>query len=268
MFDPHKQGIRSRERYERDGPFVSHLNDSRNIHPQKLWKGQAETTVSKDLGDGNHLLIVHNALTPELRVSYLQQAGDTQRVLNTAGNSMEMNYTRDGSVPSYANINQPTESLPAHILELSEPVSSSISSAIAGHMYTVLDTCSEIQLGKSLSCGGSIRQQSDYSSQWGCISMLSFGQTRWIRISKNGAQGTMNVSMPDNSLLIMHGPSFQDQYQHQVDELPSEHPVGTHLLLKMRFRKPYSNANMCTRHASSAPSSRAWLKTAKQKASQ
>lgn len=263
MFDPHKQGIRSRERYERDGPFVSHVNESKNIQPQKLWKGQAETTVSKDLGDGNHLFIVRNVLTQEQRVSYLQCSADTQRVPSTIGNAMEMNFTRDGTVPAYANVNQPTDTLPTHILDVSESVSSSISSAMPGNIYTVLDTCAEIQLSKSMPNGGCLRQQSEYASHWGCVSMLSFGQTRWMRVSKNDAQGTINVSMPDNTLLVMYGPTFQEHYKHQIDELPKAHPMGTHHLLKMRFRRPYSNTNTRVSSASSLPSSRAWLKTAK-----
>ena len=264
MFDPHKQGIRSRERYERDGPFVSLINESKHITPPPLWKGQAETTVSKDLGNGNHLLIIHNILLPDERVSYLQRVGDIQHVDSTIGNSMEMNFTRDGSVPSYADVNQPTQVLPSHILEVAESVSSSTSAAIAGHIYTVLDTCAEIKLGKTMVRGGNICQQSDNLSQWGCISILSFGQTRWMRISKVGAQGTINVSMPDNSLLVMYGLSFQQQYQYQVDELPDGHSIGVNLLLKMRFRKPYSSNNRRQSQTLGVPSSRAWLKTAKQ----
>ena len=264
MFDPHRQGIRSRERYERDGPYVSHMNKSKVLAAQQLWKGQAETTVSKDLGGGNHIYIIHDAVSESERISYLQQAADTTRMTTPSGIS-QMYFTRDGSVPSYADVNQPTETLPSHMLTICSTVSDSVSSAVADNPYTVLDNCAEYEFASTAYKGGGISTQSDAcaeSSKWGCTAMLSFGQTRWIRFSKNNAQGTINIAMPDNSIIVMYGTTFQDKYQYCVNELPDNHPIGTHLLLKMRFRKPYEQRNVRTA-SSQLPSSRAWMRTEK-----
>lgn len=264
MFNPHKQGIRSQELYERDGPYVSHINKSKTIAPQSLWKGQAETTVSKDLGGGNHIYIVHNAVSNSERISYLQRAADTSRKTTPSG-IKHMYFTRDGSVPVYADVNQPTQTLPSHVLTMCSIVSESISSAVTENPYTVLDNCAEYEFAATSYKGGCIAPQSDgcvESSKWGCIAMLSFGQSRWIRFSKNNAQGTINIAMPDNSIIVMYGTKFQDEYQYQVNELPDDHPIGTHLILKMRFRKPYEQGT-AQKVSSQLPSSRAWMRTEK-----
>ena len=264
MFNPHRQGIRSRERYERDGPYVSHINKSKTIAAQQLWKGQAETAVSKDLGGGNHIYIIHNAVSESERISYLQRAADTSRT-NTPSGITQMYFTRDGSVPVYADVNQPTQTLPSHVLTMCSIVSESVSSAVAENPYTVLDNCAEYEFASTAHRGAGLAPHSDAcseSSKWGCIAMLSFGQTRWIRFSKNNAQGTINIAMPDNSIIVMYGTTFQDQYQYHVNELPANHPIGTHLILKMRFRKPYEQSTARTA-SSNLPSSRAWMRTEK-----
>lgn len=267
MHNPHSQSIRSRERYERDGPFVRHINDSKDLQGQRLWKGQAETSVSKDLGNNHRIVIIHNVIEPSNRVLYLQHASDVPRVLSE-GNCSELHYTRDGSVPSYANVNQPTAALPKHVMDMSSQISDQISQTIPENVYTVLDTCTDIQLSHTDKNGGALRVQSDFcaeSKNWGCTALLSFGQTRWIRFSKKNAQGTINIAMPDNSVILMYGEGFQEHYQYQIDELPEDHPIGTHLMLKIRYRKPYNKSAPEQRgvFASRAVSSRAWLKTEK-----
>ena len=189
MFNPHAQGIRAKERYHRDGPFVEHINKSRILSASPLPKGQAETTVSKDLGRQHNVYIIHDVLSDDERIAYLQHAADAPRVPNsrTAGASTELHYTRDGSVPAYADVNQPTAALPPHVLTVSDKAADCIQSAVGTNVFTVLDTCVDMQLGHTLSRGGSLRAQSDTASMWGCVALVSFGQTRWIRISKKNA---------------------------------------------------------------------------------
>lgn len=286
MFDPHAQGIRNKQQYQRDGPFVAHIDASKELAPQRLWKGQAETTVSKDLGHGHHIHIFHNVLEEKDRISYLQNAENMKRIRSSfkTGHISEIHYTRDGSTPSYANVNQQTAVFPQHILSVSDKIKKELLSTVSENPYTVLESAVDMALESSLSNGGSLGLQSGLSAvpmikaekgqlrssrvqsaMLGCVALVSFGQTRWIRVSKKEATGTMNIAMPDNSVLLLQGSGFQDVYQHQIDELPPSHPIGTHLLLKLRYREP-GKYNLTPGNAPGhgPPSSRAWMKTDRQ----
>tara|TARA_B100000787_G_C16198713_1_gene302940 strand:- start:8655 stop:9470 length:816 start_codon:yes stop_codon:yes gene_type:complete len=267
MFNPHKQAIRGRERYERDGPYVTKLNDSTKIQVARLAGGNAETTVAKDLGGGCELLIFRDVLGSEERVQYLQSTSTVERVPDALKTHLHMNYTRDGGVPSYADVNQKTLALPSPWLTLAEKVADDIQTAKPGFGHTVLDTALELEMGPDLRCGGTFVKQSDkcgFSSHWGAVALVSFGQTRWLKVTKNGAQGTINIALPDNCAVVLYGTGIHSLYQHEISPLPEGHPVGTHLLSKIRFRRPYENTNDVGA-AVRVHNSRSWLKTAKQK---
>lgn len=269
MFNPHSQGIRSKERFQRDGPYVSEIEKGKTLLPRKLWSGQAQTLVSKDLGNGHKIHIIDDVLSKEERITYLQYAADSPRVPNseTEGSFTELFYTRDGSVPMHARINQPTVALPEHVLHVSNQVEAAIKAAVPANCFTVLDSAVDIEMSAKIQNGGTIRQQTDQcavSSEWGCTAFLTFGQTRWLRISKNNAQGTINIQMNDNSVVVLHGLDYHSHYQYQIDELPNSHPIGTHLALRLRYRKPYQKSTKGNKmHNSGAVSSRAWMKTEK-----
>lgn len=68
------------------------------------------------------------------------------------------------------------------------------------------------------------------------IAIFSVGQTRILRIRRRSDKTHwVNVVMPHNSLVVMHGARFHDNYSFQMDTLSKYEPIGTHLSLKMRF---------------------------------
>ena len=104
--------------------------------------------------------------------------------------------------------------------------------------HDLMDSATEIEYGIGMVNGGSIDKTADTEGEWKHVGFIAFGQTRYLRITKKGARGFINIPLIDNTLVILSGINFQKYYNHQVDILPEDHPTGECLLLKLRYRKP------------------------------
>ena len=98
--------------------------------------------------------------------------------------------------------------------------------------------------------GGSIGSHADdelgyqlRDETWGLVAILSFGQTRYLRIRPRGEGGASkpvlyNVELRDNSVVAMVGHDFQRDYTHGVDKLPKSVAVGARHSLNVRYVTP------------------------------
>jgi hypothetical protein len=101
-----------------------------------------------------------------------------------------------------------------------------------------MDSATEFEYGVDRVNGGNIAKTSDTEGEWKHVGFVGFGQTRFLRITKEGARGFINIPLHDNCLVILSGQNFQRDYCHQIDNLPSSHATGDSVLVKVRFRKP------------------------------
>jgi alkylated DNA repair dioxygenase AlkB len=77
---------------------------------------------------------------------------------------------------------------------------------------------------------------------WGLVLIFSLGQTRWFRIRrKEGDNQYYNIEMKHNSVLLMHGETFQQLYTHQVDKLSKSDAMYYRLSLNIRFLEGENN---------------------------
>ena len=94
--------------------------------------------------------------------------------------------------------------------------------------------------------GGSIGAHSDdelgnhlSGEAWGLVTILSFGQTRFLRIRRRGHRAVLyNIELRDNSLVAMVGDGFQRDFTHAIDKLPKSVLVGARHSLNIRYVTP------------------------------
>ena len=53
--------------------------------------------------------------------------------------------------------------------------------------------------------------------------------------STTGEKAWTNVELAHNSLVALHGSTFQSRYTHQVDKLSSTQPIGVRISLNLRL---------------------------------
>lgn len=123
-----------------------------------------------------------------------------------------------GEAYTYSGKQHPTSAYPPHVLAIVPTLLASLQPFIKENIYTKLSHGIDILYSENDLKGGSNGAHSDDEMHWGLVIILSFGQTRWLRVRKKGKGNTfINVEMSDNSVCIMHGDTFQTVYQHQVE---------------------------------------------------
>ena len=238
MFDPHAQHIRYSHTFERDGPNVTKLNKAAELAPRKIWFGQCETRENKKLNDDNKIIYLNNFLKPSERIKFIQQSYMAERSpAKEGGNHNKLEFTRNGKPYYFSPYPHKTTSFSENISFMSRKVLEQIGT-IESTEHDLMDSATEIEYGIGMVNGGSIEKTADTEGEWKHVGFVAFGQTRYLRITKKGARGFINIPLIDNTLVVLSGINFQKYYNHQVDMLPEDHPTGESFLLKLRYRKP------------------------------
>jgi len=238
MFDPHSQNIRHCRTFLRDGPHVHKVDQGTLIAPRSIWRGQCESNDSKKLNDDNSILIIQNLLTPSERIELIQESYTQERPpAKKGGNHNKIEWTRNGKPYVFDPEPHLTKSFASHVKKIGTKVLEQISKK-GETEHDLMDSATEYEYGVDMAEGGSIEKMNDTEGEWKHIGFYGLGQTRYLRITKKGARGFINIPLHDNFLVICSGKNFQRDYFHQVDNLPPEHPMGTSMLIKTRFRKP------------------------------
>ena len=233
MFCPHGQNIRKSKTFQRDGPFVSMLDKSALLPARTIWRGQCVSNESKRLDIGNKIIIHENFLEPQERISFIQESfrGTVEKCPSNGHNAID--YTINGKPYSFSPTPKKTAHFKDHILNISKK----ILEKQENEEHTLMDSATEYEYGVEMVCGGKIEKTNDVAAEWGMVALYALGQTRMLRVTKNGARGYINIPLKDNSLVLLSGDNFQKNYYHQIDELPENHPSGACSLLKIRYRK-------------------------------
>ena len=102
-----------------------------------------------------------------------------------------------------------------------------------------MDCATDYEIGTEFLKGGSVEKTSDTDGDWKHIAFFSNGQTRFLRITKEGAKGFINIPLKDNTLIICSGEQFQEQFKNQIDTIEDENvAIGSTIVTKLRFRRP------------------------------
>ena len=137
----------------------------------------------------------------------------------------------------YSNKVQPTETYPPHVLCIIPTIMSNLEKFIPSNIFTQLSSGIDILYSDIHKGGGSNGAHSDDEDDWGLVVILSFGQTRWLRIREaKGAGEFINVKLDDNSMCVMHGKTFQKKFKHQVDKLGPKNNIYPRLSINIRFK--------------------------------
>jgi alkylated DNA repair dioxygenase AlkB len=195
---------------------------------------------------GCYLMLQKSFLAKEERQQYLEKAVEVQRFLGRAGFGpkprAEVCYTADGESFVYSNISHKTIKYPEHVSFLIPKMLECVdkhclSKRLPRNTFTMPSHAIDIVYNNAFPRGGSVSAHGDNEQPWGLVTIMSFGQTRWLRVRNHTTKKFYNVKMMDNSLVAMIGETFQHQYSHQVDKLKENEPIGTRLSLNIRYLK-------------------------------
>jgi alkylated DNA repair dioxygenase AlkB len=153
------------------------------------------------------------------------------------------------------------------VLNIVPAILEAVESSFPDNKYKELSNGVDILYSNEFVRGGSMGAHSDDEMHWGLVVIFSLGQTRWLRVRKKSNGAFFNVEMRHNSLIAMHGCSFQQLYTHQVDKLYKEEEVQCRLSLNLRFKEvdsvlpevvvvPSIDSNITTQKKRKRPSSK------------
>lgn len=215
-----------------------------NLSRSPLFKQQEVIKQSGifKLDKNNSLLVQHEVLTANQLTEYLSGAAKITRfsgkaVFNSVKSRHEVCYTISGEPYCYSRLLQPTICYPPHVLNIIPSILEAVESSFSDNEYKELSNGVDILYSNEFVRGGSMGAHSDDEMHWGLVVIFSLGQTRWLRVRKIGNGAFFNVEMRHNSLIAMHGCTFQQLYTHQVDKLYKEEEVQYRLSLNLRFKK-------------------------------
>jgi len=226
----------------RFGPGQDTLSES------VIWNSTHFGYLHVRLDDGpSELLIVPDILSSIDRSDYLTEALKVERqqgktIYGHAKPRKEVFYSPSGSPYRYSGRDHPTVKYPEHVSKAIFKIMTNLDQRLA------VDDCidftkfkvsitGDIMYDSDIPQGGSCGAHSDDEMKWPLIIIYSAGQTRWLRFRNKQTGKYTNVEMVDNSIVIMYGDWFQEQYTHQVDRLALGEPVGTRHSLNIRFER-------------------------------
>lgn len=198
------------------------------------------------LDPSNCILLMHDALGPTELAAYIKESVKVPRVSGRSGFGVkprrELCYSPDGAPYVYSRVAHPTTQYPFYVLLAMRIFEKRINEELAKcpspveNPYTNPSSGVDIIYDAEFPRGGSIGRHKDDEDAWGMVFIFSLGQTRYLRIRSDATKEWFNVKMTHNSLVVMHGPTFQKKYSHQVDKLKEEEPVGVRLSLNVRYK--------------------------------
>lgn len=189
----------------------------------------------------NSLLVVHNVLDEDQLRAFMQKAPTVARFTGPSAFGhqkprREICYTASGEPYRYSRKSHATVTYPAHVLAIVPPLLSATKRLIPENEFEQLSNGVDIVYSAEFPRGGSVStHRDDENAAWGLVLILSLGQSRWLRVKRDSDGQWFNVCLRHNSLVAMHGSSFQRQFTHQVDKLGANEPVGIRLSLNLRF---------------------------------
>lgn len=189
----------------------------------------------------NTVYLISNVLDRNQLANYLEHAITVPRVQGPAafGNEKprkEVFYTHCKESYVYSGIGHCTYAYPQHVNDVITELEDAVSSACDVSLpFGELDITGDICYDSSILRGGSVGAHSDDEAHWPFIMIFSLGQTRFLRIRNKFTKEFVNIEMAHNSVVIMHGATFQALYTHQVDKLFKDEPIGTRFSLNIRY---------------------------------
>jgi alkylated DNA repair dioxygenase AlkB len=192
---------------------------------------------------GSSVLIVHNMLGGTLLQDYIQNALSVERkggksAFGAMKPREEVCYTPDGKPYKYSGKKHYTTKFPPHVLEIINVFLGTINGFIPDNEFQKASTGVDIEYSDKHDRGGSIgAHKDDEDPNWGMVVVYSLGQTRWLRVRNVHDKTWCNIKLPHNSMVVMHGKHFQQDFTHQIDKLKEGEPVGKRLSLNIRFER-------------------------------
>ena len=149
------------------------------------------------------------------------------------------NHNRAEKKPyTYKGVNHKTLRYPNHVLLVASKIQSILSHRIPHHGCHRLWTANDTLLCDKHSRGGFIDAHSDVDiHNLNLVVIFSLGQSRWLRIRNKETLRYTNVLLPHNSLVVMYGPKFQQNFTHELIRLTPSDVIWRHLSLEIRFLK-------------------------------
>ena len=148
----------------------------------------------------------------------------------------EVCYSTNGDAYVYSGRAQPTTLFPRHVQTLVPVILRAVEKLVPDNRFTKLDHGIDISYDDRVPRGGSNgAHRDDENAEWGLVAIVSLGQTRWLRVRSDTTKQFTNVELRHNSLVCMHGKSFQQRFTHQVDKLAKNEPVGVRQCVNIRF---------------------------------
>lgn len=189
----------------------------------------------------NSVLVIDNVLSPTECAQYLEKAVNVYRpggksAFGRTKPRKEVCYTPHGLPYKYSGILHTSAPFPPHVLTIVPTLQSYIQALVPDNVYTELSNGVDIVYSAEFERGGSISAHSDDEDEWGLVIILSFGQTRWLRVRNKYDKTWYNVELKHNSLVAMHGATFQRDYTHQIDKLAVGETPAMRMSLNIRFK--------------------------------
>lgn len=226
---------------------VAYMRAHASVRPRFLGQRTIDAPGLVDLSalsPGCSLVVVHAALSADGVLDYTEAASHVKRDTGRSGYGQmkprrELCYRApdDAGAYVYSGVAHHTVAYTAHVLALVPEFRARVEALLpAPNAFRRLSHGIDIVYSREFSRGGSIAAHSDSEhDDWGLVLIFSLGQTRWLRVRHRATQRWINVEMPHNSLVAMHGAAFQRDFTHQVDKLGKNDAVYARLSLNLRF---------------------------------
>lgn len=204
-----------------------------------------EKTGIYDLDPKNSIVLIKNVL-PDVEVDkYLQGAADVERESGKSGFGykprIERCYTLTKAPLRYSGVAHKTSCYPEHVSAMMKQIKTSVDEMLERNgmrsKYNVLADGIDIVYDDTFPRGGSVAAHKDLMDKYGRVDVVSFGQTRLMRVRRVSDKKIYNVEMPHNSVLVMYGDTFQEEYTHEVPKLREGEPVGARNSINVRYLK-------------------------------
>ncbi len=191
------------------------------------------------LDDLNSIIVKNQFLDNENLSQFIKNIANTKRISSYSGFGIkpryEVCYTVTGEPYVYSNFSHYTIKFPSYILDIVPNILSIIEEFGLDNKYKNISHGVNILYSSDFERGGSISAHKDNEMEWGLVIILSYGQSRWLRVRSCSTGKYYNVKMKHNSLICMYGSTFQKKYTHQVDKLNKKEKVGNRISINIRF---------------------------------
>lgn len=203
------------------------------------------------LDDENSVIVIHDFFDDAELVEYEENLYSLERVQGYSCFSFktprkEVCFTLDGKPFVYSQRQKYTTKYPDFVLAIVDKILAEVSKNVPNNIFANLSTGISIEYSEEHDRGGSIGRHKDNEYKddpllkkdgkvWGLIIVISIGQERWFRVRDDSTREFTNVKLRNNSLIAMHGKTFQEKYTHQIDKLRKNDKVGKRYSLNIRF---------------------------------